>query len=150
MGELRERAAYLRGLIEGTELAKDDKTKLIWEGLMDFCDGIAEDMEEMEESQGEFADYIEAIDEDLSTLEKYFYNSDGSDDSEELVTSTEQPVDDDTDEVMELTCPHCKQELYFEDEPGNYEVVCPDCGNVVWQHFTAELSPEEARSAESP
>ncbi|TCL70788.1 TFIIB zinc-binding protein [Hydrogenispora ethanolica] len=140
MRELREQAAYLRGLMEGSELAKDDKSKLIWEGLMDFCDGVAEDLAEMEESQEEFADYIEAIDEDLSTLEKYFYDAEGSEDSEELVTS--QPQEDDDEEIMELTCPHCKQDLYFEDEPGNYEVVCPDCGNVVWQHFTAELSPE--------
>ncbi len=143
MRDLKERAAYLRGLIEGSELPKDDKTRLVWDGLMDFCDGVAEDLNEMEDSQEEFAEYIEAIDEDLGTLEKYFYNSEGEDESEELgLNSAHSAYEDDDETVMELTCPNCKQDLYFEDEPGDYEVVCPDCGDVVWQHFTAEHSPD--------
>jgi DNA-directed RNA polymerase subunit RPC12/RpoP len=140
MQELKERAAYLRGLIQGSDLASDEKNRLVWEGLMDFCDGVAEDIEELEDSQTEFADYIEAIDEDLSSLEKYFYNTEDEDsDDPELLTSKDAETDD---PVMELNCPHCKQELFFEDQPGNYEVVCPDCGSVVWQHFIAEHEPE--------
>lgn len=129
MRDLKERAAYLRGLIEGTEFAQDPKQKLIWDGLMDFCDGVAGDLDEMGDSQSDFADYIEAIDEDLSTLEKYFYNQD-EDDADEVVFTA-----GDGKSIVELTCPECKEEVYFEEEPGNYDVTCPECGSIVWNNY---------------
>lgn len=129
MRDLKERAAYLRGLIEGTDFAQDPKQKLVWEGLMDFCDGVAGDLDEMRDSQSDFADYIEAIDEDLSTLEKYFYNQD-EDEEDEVVFTAE-----DGKSIVELTCPECKEEVYFEEESGNYDVTCPECGTIVWNNY---------------
>ncbi|HEX7712971.1 MAG TPA: hypothetical protein VF531_03035 [Bacillota bacterium] len=139
MSDLKAKAAYLRGLIEGADFPKNEKEKLVWEGLMDFCDGIAADFGEMDESQNEFAEYIEAIDEDLSSLEKYFYNTSDSDEEDTDVVFSE----DNGKPVMEMACPHCNEEIYFEDEPGNYEVVCPECGKVVWSRFMAENTPPE-------
>ena len=127
MGDLKEKAAYLRGLIEGADFPQDEKQKLVWNGLMDFCDGVAEDIGELGDSYDEFADYIEAIDEDLGALEKYFYNNECDDEDAELVFSK-----NDGESIMELSCPHCHEEIYFEDEVGNYEVICPECGKVVW------------------
>lgn len=134
MSELKEKAAYLRGLLEGADFVQDPKQKLVWEGLLDFCDGVARDMDEMEDSQSDFADYIEAIDEDLGTLEKYFYNQEDDEEDEVVFTAN----DHDPKSVMELTCPQCKEEVYFEEEPGHYEVMCPECGSVVWDTQGAE------------
>ena len=141
MNELKERAAYLRGLLEGADFVQDPKQKLVWEGLMDFCDGVAQDMEEMGDSQSDFADYIEAIDEDLSTLEKYFYNQEEDEEDEVVFTAGDHQA------VMELTCPRCKEEIYFEDEPGNYEVMCPECGSVVWDTQHGEHGAHGAHGA---
>jgi hypothetical protein len=133
MHDLKEKAAYLRGLVEGTNFTQDEKQKVIWDNLTEFCDEIAENMEELEDSQDEFAEYIEAIDEDLSTLEKFFYESDENAEDTEILFSPEAEKS-----VMELSCPFCREEIYFEDEPGNYEVVCPECGKVVWNHVQSE------------
>lgn len=141
MHDLKEKAAYLRGLVEGANFTQDEKQKVIWDNLTEFCDEMAENMEELEDSQDEFAEYIEAIDEDLSTLEKFFYESDENNEETELLFSPEAEKS-----VMELSCPFCREEIYFEDEPGNYEVVCPECGKVVWNHVQSEelLTAEKA------
>jgi DNA-directed RNA polymerase subunit delta len=128
MHDLRERTAYLRGLIEGADFPKDEKEKMIWEGLLNFCDEAADELSGLTDSQNEVENYIEAIDDDLSSLEKYFYNEGETDEDTDVVFST----DDGQQGVMELTCPHCNEEIYFEDQSGDYEVICPECGKVVW------------------
>ncbi len=132
MRDLKEKSAYLRGLIEGAGFPEDEKQKLVWTGLMDFCEGVAQNLDELDGSQNDFAEYIEAIDEDLSTLEKYFYNTE-EDDEETGILFKKEPGE----VIMELVCPHCNQEICFEDEPGDYEVICPECGKVVWNHAGA-------------
>jgi hypothetical protein len=128
MHDLKEKTAYLRGLIEGAAFPKDDKEKLIWDGLLDFCDEAAEELSELSDSQNEVEDYIEAIDEDLGSLEKYFYNN-GEDDEDVDVVFSKDP---DNQGMMELNCPHCNEEICFEDQNGDYEVICPECGKVAW------------------
>ena len=137
MEELREKAAYMRGVLEGINFNGDEQQKRLWESLIDFCDDVADDLGQLEDSHDEFADYIEAIDEDLCTLEKYFYNNEEEDeDSREITFTSDQGHD-----VMEMNCPFCNQGLYFEDEEGEYEVVCPECGKVIWNSAAKEITP---------
>ncbi|MGE5605008.1 MAG: CD1247 N-terminal domain-containing protein [Bacteroidota bacterium] len=137
MEELREKAAYMRGVLEGINFNGDEKQKRLWESLIDFCDGVADDLGQLEDSHDEFADYIEAIDEDLCTLEKYFYNNEEEDEDSREVTFTS----DQEHGVMEMNCPFCNQGLYFEDDEGEYEVVCPECGKVIWNSVDKEITP---------
>jgi DNA-directed RNA polymerase subunit delta len=137
MSDLKEKAAYLRGLIEGSDFPPDDKQKQVWVGLMDFCSEVANDLNDLGDSQNEFAEYIEAIDEDLSCLEKYFYNDDSDEDADTVFSKNDQ----EKEPIVEIACPNCKEEISFEDENGNYEVVCPECGKVIWSHFEKEANP---------
>lgn len=137
MEDIREKAAYMRGVFEGVNFNGDDQQKRLWDSLIDFCDGVADDLGELKDSQDEFTDYIEAIDEDLSTLEKYFYNnSEEADENEEVVFTSDQDHG-----VLEMNCPFCNQGVYFENEAGEYEVVCPECGKVIWNSHTKEATP---------
>lgn len=143
MHDLKEKSAYLRGLVEGVGYPENEKQKLIWDGLLDFCDGIAKNMDELDGSQNEFAEYIEAIDEDLSTLEKYFYNADEDDDDTDILFSKEP-----RESFGEFTCPYCNESIGFEDEPGDYEVICPECGKVVLNHIaTPKMNHETTAQA---
>lgn len=137
MEELREKAAYMRGVLEGINFNGDEQQKRLWESLIDFCDGVAGDLDQLEDSQAEFADYIEAIDEDLCTLEKYFYNDGVEDEDRQEVTFTS----DQGHGVLEMNCPFCSQGLYFEDDEGEYEVVCPECNKVIWNSIDKEVTP---------
>jgi DNA-directed RNA polymerase subunit delta len=135
MKDIKARAAYLRGLIAGTELAGDAKQKLVWESVADFCDEVAETVADLQNSYDEFGEYIEAIDEDLSTVEKYFYQNEAEDEHEVVFS---RPVDDDA--TINITCPNCHEELSFQDSDQDYEVVCPDCGKVIWTHYVTEVA----------
>ncbi len=139
MHEIKGKTAYLRGLIEGADFPKDEKQKLIWEGLIDFCDEVADELSELTDSQNEVEDYIEAIDEDLGSLEKYFYHNEDDVDETELIFSK-----DNHQGVTELTCPYCNENIYFEEEDGNYEVICPECGKVVWESSIMENKPHQS------
>ncbi len=141
MEELREKAAYMRGVLEGINFNGADQQKRLWETLIDFCDGVADDLSSLEDSQGEFADYIEAIDEDLCTLEKYFYNEgDDANDNQEVIFNS-----DPENSMVEMDCPFCNQGVYFENDTGDYEVVCPECGKVIWNSATEEAGPVNRR-----
>lgn len=138
MEELREKAAYMRGVLEGIDFDGVDQQKKLWESLIDFCDGVADDLGDLGDSQSEFADYIEAIDEDLCTLEKYFYNEDQEiNENQEVVFNSDQGRS-----VLEMDCPYCNQGVYFENEAGEYEVVCPECGKVIWNSTEDHLVSE--------
>lgn len=143
MSAIKEKAAYLRGLLEGLDFSENSREKVLWEGLINFCGEIADEMEALEENQNEFAEYIEAVDEDLSVLEKYFYNNADESDSDEVVFTNDCGCGcKDEESVIELECPRCQEELYFTDETGDYEVVCPECGEVVWTHTVESDSAE--------
>ncbi len=143
MHDLKEKSAYLRGLVEGAGYPENEKQKLVWDGLLDFCDGVAKNLDEMDGSQNEFAEYIEAIDEDLSTLEKYFYNA-GEDDEESDILFSREPQGS----LRECTCPHCNETISFEDESGDNEMVCPECGKVTVTHTdTPKISHETTAQA---
>jgi len=139
MRDLNEKVAYLRGLFEGADLPQNGKEKLIWDGMLNFCEDVAREMRDLGDSSDEFAEYIEAIDEDLSVLEKHFYDNfdDGEDDDEAIFTNDREGP------VIELVCPNCHEELSFTAKPGDYEVVCPECGRMVWSHATEESVVEK-------
>ena len=44
MRDLKEKAAYLRGLVEGANFIQDEKQKVIWDNLTEFCNEMAENM----------------------------------------------------------------------------------------------------------
>ncbi|HHW11779.1 MAG TPA: hypothetical protein GXX33_02055 [Firmicutes bacterium] len=70
--ELKEQVAYLRGLIEGQEF-QEEKEQVLWTQLLNICDQIAMDLEDIRGEQEELNQYVEAIDEDLSYLEEQYY-----------------------------------------------------------------------------
>lgn len=139
MHDVKSRAAYLRGLMEGSEITRDDKQRLVWEGLVGFCEDVADAVSDLESSYDEFGEYIEAIDEDLSSLEKYFYQNE-EDDEGEVIFSRDT---DDEASTIEITCPNCHEELSFQDSAEDYEVICPECGKTVWTHYSHSLESGE-------
>ena len=140
MHDIKERAAYLRGLVEGSDIARDDKQRMIWEGLVGFCESMADAVRDLESSVDEFGEYIEAIDEDLSSIEKYFYQNE-EEEEPEVIFSRDTGDDSST---IEITCPNCHEELIFQDSAEDYEVVCPECGKTVWSHYSHPVEAGEA------
>ena len=121
---LTERTAYIKGLCEGLGLDKKDtpEAKII-NALLELCEEMALEIEDVEYDIGELADYCEELDEDLGDVEEVLLDMDDEDDDEEW--DDEDECDGDCD-----ACDFCDDCGYCDDE-DYYEILCPSCGETV-------------------
>jgi len=121
----RENIAYLKGLIDGQNIADTPEKKKFYAALIDALDSLADAIEEHEKVHQELNDYLEQLDEDVCSIE----------DDLEAIMEQEGEEDDEYDDFDEeeydsVTCPNCGKDFYF--EPAAYEededLLCPHCG----------------------
>jgi len=114
-----EKAAYLKGLAEGLEIDNATKEGKLLLALVEAFGDVASDLESLETFTEELSEQVDAIDEDLDTLESEYYDDDDCD----------CDCCDDGDEFYEVTCPNCNEEFDVDEETlldGTIE--CPNCG----------------------
>ncbi len=130
-----ERVSYIRGLAEGLELDENKKEVKVLNAIIDLLDDMALSMTEMEDNMNDIADQLDAVDEDLGSLEDDFYD-DGEEDEDE---------DEEGDEpgcYYEVTCPNCHETVCLsEDLVKDGQIDCPNCGE------TLEFDLDDAENA---
>lgn len=115
-----EKVAYIRGLTEGLELDTDKKEVKVLNAIIDLLDDIALTLADIEADHEELADQLDAVDEDLGTLEDDFYSDEDDDEDYDA---------DDDDCYYEVTCPACNETLCLtEDIINEGHIDCPNCG----------------------
>lgn len=113
-----EKAAYIRGLMEGMDLDPNAKETKLFNAIVDLLDDLSLSVEEMEDAYDELSGQVDEIDEDLGELEEEFYDIDEDEDDDDA-------WEDDEDECYyEVTCPKCGETLEFDLEEDD---SC-DCG----------------------
>ena len=119
-----EKAAYLKGLIEGMNYDKDSNEGKLFAGILDLLEDLAMSVHDLEDENAMLNDYIEEIDEDLGEVEKDFYECE---DDECDCDDCCDCCDDDCCE--ELECPACGEKIYIDSEEIDHmdKVVCPSC-----------------------
>ncbi|HBC27987.1 MAG TPA: hypothetical protein DC013_11310 [Ruminococcaceae bacterium] len=134
-----ERVAYIRGLTEGLELDTDKKEVKVIQAIIELLDDMALSISDLEESRDDMADQLDAVDEDLGTLEDDFYGEDDEDDENE---DGDDGFEDDGEEYYEVTCPTCKETICLsEDIIADGQIDCPNCGETL--EFDLEDLPRE-------
>ncbi len=121
-----EKVAYIKGLAEGMELDETTKEGKLLKAILEVLGDMAEDAADLEDYVAELSEQVDAVDEDLSSLEEVVY--------EELDDEFDCDCDcdccDDWDEdLYDVTCPNCKEEFEVDEETlldGSIE--CPNCG----------------------
>jgi len=132
---LTERTAYIKGLCEGMGLDKKDtpEAKII-NALIELCEEITLEIEDIEYDIGELADYCEELDEDLGDVEEVLVDMDDED-------WDECDCDCDCDDCdCEGDCDDCDCDCCFDDE-DYFEIICPSCGETVC--FDESVNSEE-------
>lgn len=115
-----EKAAYIRGLMEGMDLDPNAKETKLFNAIVDLLDDLSLSVEEMEDAYDELSGQVDEIDEDLGELEEEFYDIDEDEDDVD-----DDAWEDDEDECYyEVTCPNCGETLEFDLEEDD---SC-DCG----------------------
>lgn len=114
--DMQKKVAYLQGLTEGLDVKSGSREGRILSGIVEVLSDMSNTIADLEE-------YMETIDEDLFNLEEDSYDMN---DSENV----------DYEEYMEVECPRCHENVYFEsdilDDEDVIEVTCPNCDEVVF------------------
>lgn len=115
-----EKVAYIRGLAEGLELDDSKKEAKVLNAIIDLLDDLAMSLADLEDGYSDMADQLDAVDEDLGSLEDDFYGDDEDDE------------DDEDTCYYEVTCPNCHETICLsEDIIEDGQMDCPNCGETL-------------------
>ena len=125
---LTEKVAYLKGLVEGIGVDETTNNGKIMKAVLDVLDDMAFTVSDLEDSTSELYEEVEAIDEDLSSLEDEIYGEEDDDDC----------CCDDED-IYEVKCPNCDEEICIDGSVlDKGEIQCPNCGETLTFEFDDE------------
>ena len=123
--DILEKVAYLKGLAEGMELAeaKSKESKLLVQ-MLDLLEDMGLEIQDLQDSQAELEEGLDAVSDDLSDVESYIYEAEAEEDDEDGCCCGDE------DEVCyETTCPNCDECIHFDgDVLEDGYVLCPNCG----------------------
>lgn len=144
-----EKAAYLKGLAEGLGVDPESKDGKLWGALTELLSDMAHEIEDLQESNLDFAEALDDISDDLTYLEELTCDLDVPEDFDEencegacgscCLGCGEEAYDEDGDEELEydgvlydVTCPACGEEISFdEDTLDEGSICCPSCGELL-------------------
>ena len=121
--DICEKIAYIKGLAEGLSLDETTKEGKILAAIIDLLGDITEEICDIEDGCDELLEQIDAVDEDLASLEDIIYEDDEDD------CDCDCDCDSEDDEVYEIECPACNDVIYLDaDMLAEEGMVCPNCG----------------------
>ena len=138
--ELKEKVAFIKGLMEGMEFDVTTKEGKVLNAVVELLDQIADSVVQIDEDVDQLYDEVDALSEDLEDVESCVYGDEDDDEDE-----------DDYDEeyeagLYEITCPNCGEVVCVdEDMLADENLACPNCGTK----FEVDFSEEEDASEES-
>lgn len=119
---ITEKAAHLKGLIEGMEYDLNTKEGKLFSAIVDLLEDIALSVSDLEDEAAALRDYVEELDEDLGSVESDIYETDDCD-----------CCDDECEDCIELTCPACGKQICIdcEDIEDADTIECPACKKML-------------------
>ncbi len=138
--ELKEKVAFIKGLMEGMEFDVTTKEGKVLNAVVELLDQMADSVVQIDEDVDQLYDEVDALSEDLEDVESCVYGDEDDDEDE-----------DDYDEeyeagLYEITCPNCGEVVCVgEDMLADENLACPNCGTK----FEVDFSEEEDAAEES-
>ena len=136
---ISEKAAYLKGLMDGLELDTEKAEGKMIAAMVDLIGDMAKRMKDIEETTIAISDELDEIEEDLDAIEDFIMDYDEEDEWDEDEEEDEDWDDDFEDEgfdfgdedttIYEVECPVCGEIINFdEDTLESGSIPCPNCG----------------------
>jgi len=141
-----EKAAYLKGLVEGLGIAPDSKEGKLWGALGDLVSDMAHEIEDLQATDMDHAEALDEMAEELGYLEELVcdldvpedYCDDDCDGDCSACHLCDEEDDDDDEEleydgvIYDVTCPSCGEEISFDEETlEKGSIQCPVCGETL-------------------
>ena len=142
-----EKVAYLKGLAEGLDISADDKNGKLLLAVIDALDSFAASIEALEVDSADMADELDSLGDDVSFIEELILDDEDDcdedyddDDDESFCCSSCCSCDDEAD--YEVTCPQCGEVVpVYEDDLSFGNIICPGCGETLEFDFDATDEP---------
>lgn len=135
---LSEKAAYLKGLMDGLDLDKESAEGKMIAGIVDLLGEMTTSISDLEENAIAVSDELDEIEEDLDAIEEFLMDEDDEDlddedDSDEDYDFDDDDYDDDEEEVIyDVTCPTCGEVLHLDEDTILQESIhCPKCNELL-------------------
>ena len=145
---MKEKAAYLKGLIEGLGIDETTKEGKVIKVMSELLGELAEAVDGIDEDVSRVYDQINDISEELEDLEADLYEDDDEDDEDDESEEDDADEDDNADVAgepyYEVACPACGKTVYVsEDDLDAGEAICPSC-KVAFEVALADEDDDEA------
>ena len=151
---MKEKAAYLRGLIEGLGIDETTKEGKVIKAMSALLSEMAEAVDGIDEDVTRAYDQINDLSEELEDLEADLYEDDedeDADDEEDEEDEEDEDSDDEDDNAdvagepyYEVACPACGNTVYVsEDDLDAGEAICPSCKVAFEVALADDEEPEE-------
>ena len=143
---LAEKAAYLKGLMDGIRLDTEKDENRLLKAVVDLLQDMATAIDDLEENAIAVSDELDEIEENLDAIDEFLMDDDDDDDEDDDYDDFDFEDDDeydfDEDPVYEVTCPKCGEVHQFtEDELLLGSLPCPNCGELL--EFDLDEDEEE-------
>ncbi len=153
--ELKEKAAYLKGLVEGLGIDESTKEGKVIKAMSELLCEMAQTVDSIDEDITQAYDQINDLSEELEDLEADLYEDDDADEEEDAESADDTEDENDEDDnadvasepYYEVACPACGETVYVsEDDLDAGEAICPSCKVA----FEVALADDEEEQDDGP
>ena len=148
---ISEKAAYLKGFMEGLELDTEKPEGKMIEKIVDLLGDVAKRLTDVEETTIAISDELDEIEEDLDAIEDFILDEEEDYDDDEDDFEDWDDEDDFEDEgfdygdedsiIYEVKCA-CGEIINFDEETlEEGSMTCPNCGELL--EFSLEDDEDE-------
>ncbi|MBR3076502.1 MAG: hypothetical protein IKQ54_03445 [Oscillospiraceae bacterium] len=147
---LAEKAAYLKGLMDGIKLDTEKDENRLLKAVVDLLQDMAISIDDLEDNAIAVSDELDEIEENLDAIDEYLMDEDDEDfdDYEDYDDDLDYDLGDDDfdydeDPVYEVTCPKCGEVHQFsEKELLEGSKPCSKCGELLEFEFDEDDGEE--------
>ena len=128
---IKEKAAYVQGLLSGLELDGDKKETKLLKAMVDLIEDISLSIENLEEDVDDICDQLDVLDEDLAEVEDEIYEDCDCECDDDCDEDCDCGCNDD-ENFYEVICPSCNEKICLSEETLlDDEMNCPGCGELL-------------------
>lgn len=137
---ISEKAAYLKGLMDGLQLDKEKPEGQMISAIVDLLGDVTRRLADVEETTIAISDELDEIEEDLDTIEDFILDEEDEDDWDDEDYEDDFDFEDEEDyeegfdfgdeetTVYEVKCA-CGEIIDFDEETlEKGSILCPSCG----------------------
>ena len=137
---ISEKAAYLKGLMDGLKLDTDSSEGKMISAIVDLLGDLTKTVSDVEETTIAISDELDEIEDALDAIEEFLMHEDDEDEDEDDVVDFSdddgEDFDYDEDTTYEVTCPKCGEVIEADEETLlNESIDCPKCGEPLEFEF---------------